>query len=237
METTELARRAAIHAALGEPVRLAIVDELTASDRSPGELGARLGVAGNLLAHHLDVLEQVGLVERTRSTADGRRRYVRLRRTALADLGPTVSAPTIPSGPVLFVCSRNSARSQLAAALWRTRTGRPASSAGTHPADRVHPGAVGAARRARLDLADARPRRIGARPVDGLVVTVCDRAHEELAADPDWWHWSLVDPVVVGDDRAFDATVRDLDERIRAVLVGDDAGAAPPDSDPLPTTT
>ena len=100
--------RAARHAALGDPVRLAIVDELAASDRSPVELRHRFGLESNLLAHHLDVLESVGLVNRTRSSGDGRRRYVHLLRPALADL----SVGTPPrTGPALFVCTRNSARS------------------------------------------------------------------------------------------------------------------------------
>ena len=53
----DVAHRAALHAALGEPLRLAIVDDLAVSDRSPGELGERHGLSANLLAHHLDVLE------------------------------------------------------------------------------------------------------------------------------------------------------------------------------------
>src|SRR5918993_4395230 len=123
--------RAAVHAALGEPVRLAIVDELALSDLAPSALAERFGLAGNLLAHHLDVLERVGLIERTVSSGDRRRRYVRLRHHALRDLGPRSAGRR---GRALFVCTGNSARSQLAAALWRRRTGEPASSAGTHPA-------------------------------------------------------------------------------------------------------
>lgn len=52
-----IARRAAVHAALGEPVRLAIADLLTAGDVSPGELAETVGVGSNLLAHHLKVLQ------------------------------------------------------------------------------------------------------------------------------------------------------------------------------------
>ena len=46
MEAT-VERRAALHAALGEPVRLAIVDELALSDLTPSVLGARFGLAGS----------------------------------------------------------------------------------------------------------------------------------------------------------------------------------------------
>ena len=206
--------RAAIHAALGEPVRLAIVEDLSASDRAPSVLATRHGLAGNLLAHHLDVLERVGLIERHVSSGDRRRRYVRLRHEALRDVAVIGRAR---AGRALFICTHNSARSQLAAALWRERTGAPADSAGTHPAERVHPGAVRAAKRAGLDIAGARPRAL--RRADTrveVVVTVCDRAHEELDVSPDWLHWSIPDPVEAGRERAFDATLAELDERIAA---------------------
>ncbi len=209
-----IARRAAIHAALGEPARLAIVDDLAASDRSPTELAARLSMPTNLLAHHLDVLEGVGLIERFVSAGDRRRRYVRLLRAPLTRLG-VATAP--PAGQVLFVCSHNSARSQLAAALWAARTGGLATSAGTHPADRVHPGAVAAASRVGLDLGSAEPRTLDADEHADLVVTVCDQAHEELDPEPGWWHWSLPDPVEDGRAAAFDAVITELDDRIRAV--------------------
>ena len=209
-----VARRAAVHAALGEPVRLAIVEDLAVSDRSPKELSARFSVPPNLLAHHLDVLEDVGLIERFVSTGDRRRRYVRLVRAPLAQLGVTAVPPT---GEMVFVCSHNSARSQLAAALWTARTGGVATSAGTHPADRVHPGAIAAASRAGLDLSRAEPRMFEADRRTDLVITVCDEAHEELDPGPGWWHWSLPDPVEDGRAAAFDAVVTELDDRIRAV--------------------
>ncbi|QGG94234.1 arsenate reductase/protein-tyrosine-phosphatase family protein [Actinomarinicola tropica] len=212
----DLEHRARRHAALGDPVRLRIVDELATSDRAPVELRQRLGIESNLLAHHLEVLESVGVVERHRSSGDGRRRYVHLVRRSLDDL---VLRPSLAPGPALFVCTANSARSQLAAALWRARTGHDASSAGTHPAERVHPGAVHAARRAGLDLGDAVPQALeaaGAAPA--LVVTVCDRAHEELSPSGEWLHWSVPDPVPDGSAKAFDAAVAELRTRIDGLV-------------------
>lgn len=208
--------RAERHAALGDSVRLAIVDELFVSDRMPSELQALVELPSNLLAHHLDVLERVGLISRTRSSGDGRRRYVHLHRQALDDLRP--GARLAPE-PALFVCTHNSARSQVAAALWRQLTGAEASSAGTHPAERVHPEAVKAARRAGLDLRGAKPRHLDEldeRPA--LVVTVCDRAHEEGVSEPGWLHWSVPDPVAVGMPAAFDAAVVELRERISSLV-------------------
>jgi protein-tyrosine-phosphatase len=214
-----LERRAEIHAVLADPVRLAVVDDLALSDRAPVELGQLLGIESNLLAHHLNVLERAGLVERSPSHGDGRRRYVRLRRKPLD--GFAVGRPLAPQ-PALFVCTGNSARSQLAAALWSELTGASAASAGTHPADAVHPGAVSAAARAGLDLGSARPRALSGVSKPRLVVTVCDAAHEELGGTR-WLHWSIADPVPRGTSAAFDAVVREVRERITAIV---DTGAA-----------
>jgi ArsR family transcriptional regulator, arsenate/arsenite/antimonite-responsive transcriptional repressor / arsenate reductase (thioredoxin) len=212
-------QRAAVHAALGEPVRLAIVEELALSDLAPSVLAAQFGLGGNLLAHHLDVLERVGLIERHVSAGDRRRRYVRLRHHQLGDLAV---GSRRRGGRALFVCTHNSARSQLAAALWRQRTGHDATSAGTHPAERVHPGAVAAASRAGLELGGARPRALetGDLEVD-VIVTVCDRAREQLDPPADWLHWSIPDPVEAGTKRAFDATLAELDARITDVAIHD----------------
>ena len=207
----DLVERARLHAALGDPVRLGIVEDLASSDRSPTELAETFGLASNLLAHHLDVLDNVGLVKRFSSGGDRRRRYVRLVHEPLADLGIVTARA---AGSVLFVCSHNSARSQLAASLYQARTGHPARSAGTHPAEHVHPGAVAAAQRAGLDLAHATPRLLEPDDAADVVVTVCDRAHEELHPGPNWWHWSIPDPVEAGTDEAFDAVIATLDTRI-----------------------
>ena len=193
-----------------------MVDELGVSDRSPIELRRLVGIESNLLAHHLDVLEGVGLIERSRSSGDGRRRYIHLRRKALDGLVP---GRPVDIGPALFICSANSARSQLAAALWCGLTGAPADSAGTHPAEQVHPAAVAAAARSGLDLASAEPRELApGEQLPSLVITVCDRAHEEVAGDESWLHWSIPDPVPVGTKAAFDAALRELRERIESVL-------------------
>src|SRR5690606_21012122 len=154
------------------------------------------------------------------SGGDGRRRYVKLRRGALASLAVPDPGRCIPVGPALFVCSANSAPSPLAAALWRRPPGQPAPSAGTRPPDLVPPGAAAAALRAGLGPLTDRPRALpeaGTGDRDGpvVVVTVCDRAHEELAPDGSRLHWSIPDPVAAGTDAAFDAAVAGLAGRIR----------------------
>lgn len=215
MSESSLSHRAEVFAALGDPRRLAIIDELAVSDRSPSELAERLGVGSNLLANCLDVLESAGLIERIASHGDGRRKYVRLVSSALPGIGP--GGRRLPS-EVLFVCTHNSARSQLAAALWRARTGRDARSAGTRPAARVHRGAVAAARRAGLSLESAVPALLGDVGRATQVVTVCDVVHEGLQPAPSWWHWSIPDPARTGTAAAFDRVVHTLDERIARVI-------------------
>lgn len=215
----ELQRRAALHAALGDVARLSIVDALALSDFSPSELGELLGIESNLLAHHLGVLTDVGLIERMPSHGDRRRRYLRLWPEALDLLD--ITAPVDATG-VVFVCTANSARSQLAAALWNARHDVPATSAGTEPAAAVHPEAIKAARRRGLDLRGAKPEpfeaQVGSKD---LIVTVCDRAHEQLHRRPGlsgrWLHWSIADPALVGNSKAFDRAAGELDQRISEV--------------------
>src|SRR5664280_1015367 len=152
-----LEERARRYAALGEPVRLAIIDQLTLGDASPGELGAVVELPTNLLAHHLRVLEEAGLIRRVRSEGDRRRSYVQLRWDD-AQVAALVWSDAGLSGPVprvVFVCTHNSARSQLAAAAWTRVSTIPAASAGTHPAGRVHPRAVATARRHGLRIGRA----------------------------------------------------------------------------------
>jgi protein-tyrosine-phosphatase/DNA-binding HxlR family transcriptional regulator len=216
---SNLAERAAVFACLGDPLRLAICDELAVSDRSPSELGRIVGLQSPLLAHHLEALETAGLIVRSHSRGDGRRRYIRLVHERITHLGSMVGADRLRARRALFVCTHNSARSPLAAALWRRETGEPAESAGTEPAATVHPGARAAAERAGLDLGDAVPRSLDdVRRVPKLVITVCDRAHEELHPEPSWLHWSIPDPADDGGPAAFDAAVDELRDRIQTLV-------------------
>ena len=170
-------------------------------------------MTSNLLAHHVGVLDRAGLVSRHRSEADRRRSYVQLVPAALDGL---LSTAVQPVTRVVFVCTANTARSQLAAALWTQASDVPATSAGTHPAETIAPGALRAAARHGLDLPESPPRHLAdVVTAHDLVVTVCDNAHEELATRPDptsgpsaggadaarvrRLHWSVADPVPTGD--------------------------------------
>jgi ArsR family transcriptional regulator, arsenate/arsenite/antimonite-responsive transcriptional repressor / arsenate reductase (thioredoxin) len=210
-QTSELARRVAVHAALADPARLRITDTLLAGDASPSELAAMLAMPSNLLAHHLHVLGQAGIIARRRSEGDRRRAYLQLVPGVLDSL----AAPTAHTAlRVLFVCTANSARSHLAAALWRRASAVPAVSAGTHPAPAIEPGAIAAAQRHHLPLPRLRPRHIGdVRRQGDLIITVCDLAHEELA-EATAVHWSVPDPVPAGDPASFDAALAQLGDRV-----------------------
>jgi ArsR family transcriptional regulator, arsenate/arsenite/antimonite-responsive transcriptional repressor / arsenate reductase (thioredoxin) len=211
-DSSDRARRASVHAALADPGRLAIVDQMQSEDVSPSELQASLSMSSNLLAHHLKVLEGAGLITRLRSEGDRRRTYLRLNHAALEGLVLRVGEPV---DRVVFVCTQNSARSQLATAVWHRYSAVPAASAGTHPAPKVHPDAEAAARRRGLPMRPRRPRHVGEvlRPTD-LVIAVCDNAHEELPVDLHRLHWSIPDPVRASRRDAFDRALDDLTDRI-----------------------
>jgi protein-tyrosine-phosphatase len=209
----ELDDRVRTYSALADRRRLAIVDALALGDRTPQELAELVAAPMNLIAHHLGVLEQAGLVDRHTSSGDRRRRYVVLRSDRLEIAArQRVATPRL----TIFVCTHNSARSQFAAGYWRSRSGLPASSAGSDPAREVHPLAVSSSRRYGVDLASQRPRSYGEvteRP--GLVVSVCDRARElDWPFEGPSLHWSIPDPVTDGRAAAFDEAFAAIRERV-----------------------
>ena len=171
----------------------------------------------NLLAHHVDVLEGAGLVRRVGSSGDGRRKYLQLVPDAVSELSRP--ADVLTARTILFVCTENAARSQFGAALWNARHEVPAESAGTEPAEHVHPEAIRAARRAGLDLTGARPRSLDeVTSTPDVLITVCDRALERLrptASDPHL-HWSVPDPSG-GDPSVFDEALGVLVQRVETL--------------------
>lgn len=211
----DLHRRADAFAALGDPARLRIVDLLSVGDMSPSEIASALGVKSNLVAFHANVLQDRGIARRVRSESDGRRSYLQLIPEAFSTL---TLGPRRVKGRVVFVCTANSARSQLARAIWAAHSSIPAASAGTDPGDRVNPGAIAAARRHGIALDEAAaPQALGDVAVSGdFVISVCDHAHEKLDGRDDV-HWSIRDPARIGSAAAFDDTVAELRSRIARV--------------------
>jgi protein-tyrosine-phosphatase/DNA-binding transcriptional ArsR family regulator len=206
----EIVTRASIHAALADPARLAIVDRLSLSDASPSEIQRLLSMPSNLVAHHLAVLEKAGVVRRVRSEGDRRRTYACINTEPLEAMMPALAQHATR---VLFVCTQNSARSQLASAIWNRRSSLPTASAGTHPAAEVHPGAVAAARRRDLPMPPRAPRHIDEVLAPGDFI-VCDSAHEELPANLPRIHWAIPDPARTPRRDAFDRVIDALMPRI-----------------------
>lgn len=200
-------------AALGDEKRLLIVRELTLGDLAVEELALVVGMKGNLLAHHLGVLEVAGLIRRMNSEGDGRRRYVSL---VWDNLASDFTLEPLTVECVAFVCTHNSARSQFAAAVWEATTGRVAISAGSDPAKTVHPYAVKVAAEFGVDISSATPggyEKINTTP--DLLVGVCDRAWEAgVPPAKRRLHWSVPDPVESNNPEGFRVAFTDLAGRI-----------------------
>lgn len=208
--------RARRHAALGDERRLSIVDRLAIGDLTVAELGRLVEMRPNLVAHHLEVLETAGLIDRHVSEGDHRRRYVSLRWEAL----PVAAGPvSMPARRVAFVCTHNSARSQFAAALWQERGRGDAWSAGNEPVDRLHPMAVQVAPEFGLDLTGAVPSGLDTLPESpDLIISVCDRAREAGVPEAGaTYHWSIPDPALKGTLDAFRSAFAQISERIDRV--------------------
>jgi ArsR family transcriptional regulator, arsenate/arsenite/antimonite-responsive transcriptional repressor / arsenate reductase (thioredoxin) len=204
--------RASIYAALADPGRLTIVDRLSLGDASPSELQGLLSMPSNLIAHHLKILQKAAVIHRVRSEGDRRRMYVALNSEALESILPS---PVRRAERVVFVCTQNSARSPLAAAIWNRHSRLPATSAGTHPGSEIHPGALAAARRHQLPMQARNPLHLNNVLAPGdLAVVVCDRAHEEFPGDQPRIHWSIPDPVRTSAPEAFDRSIDALTKRI-----------------------
>jgi ArsR family transcriptional regulator, arsenate/arsenite/antimonite-responsive transcriptional repressor / arsenate reductase (thioredoxin) len=224
--------------AAGHPVRWRLLGELASGDLQVHELTARLGEQQSLVSYHLGQLRKADLVRARRSAADGRDIYYRLdlgRCTELlaaagGALHPALRLTMPPAARprrarVLFLCTGNSSRSQMAEALLRERSGDRvvAASAGSRPKP-IHPHAVAAMAERGIDLSAARPKhldRFTGRRFD-LVITLCDRVREvcpEFPGHPTTVHWSIPDPAADPDGRpAFDRTATELAERIEYLL-------------------
>jgi len=231
---------------LGHPVRWGLVRALAASDLRVGELVEEVGERQNLVSYHLGLLRRAGLVAERRSSADGRDVYYRLDLARLqADLDRAahaihrgfrvVAQQDVDEGGVdrpsrvLFVCTGNSARSQIAESVLNhlSRGAVEIASAGHRPVG-VHPLALRVL--AGLGLPSDGLRSKGLAEVIGIdfdhVVTLCDVARQEfpdLPGKPGRIHWSLPDPAAAeGSEsdqlRAFEQTAAELRVRIAFAL-------------------
>ena len=227
----------------GHPLRWRLLAELARSDRQVGELTRLIGRPQSLVSYHLGRLRADGLVSARRSSADGREAYYSLDLsrcgTLLAATGEALHpglrlalpphAVTRTRTRVLFLCTGNSARSQMAEALAERLGGDAveARSAGSHPKP-LHPNAVRVMRPRGIDLRGRRSKHVD--ELSGLrftaVVTLCDRVREvcpEFRGAPTRVHWSVADPASEGGDDeatypAFERTASELEARIPFLL-------------------
>jgi ArsR family transcriptional regulator, arsenate/arsenite/antimonite-responsive transcriptional repressor / arsenate reductase (thioredoxin) len=229
----------------GHPLRWRLLGELVRSDRTVDELTGLVAEAQNLVSYHLGKLRNAGLVSMRRSSADGRDAYYTVDLTRVdALLSATARdlhrgrGPTPPprrsdragTVTVLFLCTGNSARSQMAEALARDRSrgAVQAYSAGSHPKP-MHPNAIRVMRdEYGIDLAGHESKHLSVfaeRRFD-CVISLCDRVREvcpELPGQPETIHWSIPDPAAGQPDDeasfpAFQRTAAELATRIGFLL-------------------
>jgi len=221
--------------------RWALLSALARSDRQVNELATLTSRPQNLVSYHLGRLRAGGLVYERRSSADSRDIYYHLdlgRLDALYRAGGRALHPALAEGAtkasttlvapirerVLFLCTHNSARSQMAEALWREAGGAAGrtASAGSEPAG-VHPLAVRVMAERGIDISRQRSKDVSSavgQPWD-VVVTVCDRVREvcpTFPAETRLIHWSIADPAAENPDNslaAFRATADEIGARIR----------------------
>jgi ArsR family transcriptional regulator, arsenate/arsenite/antimonite-responsive transcriptional repressor / arsenate reductase (thioredoxin) len=230
----------------GHPLRWRLLGELARSDRRVGELSKLADRPQSLVSYHLRQLRDGGLVSARRSLADGRDTYYLLELARcgelLADAGASLHPGLAPAGGlahgdcyrserarVLFLCTGNSTRSQMAEALAKTLSAGAvqAVSAGSHPKP-LHRNAVRVMRERGIDLAGSRSKELSeftGRRFD-YVISLCDRVREicpEFPGTPQAVHWSIADPArESGTDEqtlpAFERTAAELETRIHFLL-------------------
>ena len=225
--------------AAGHPVRWQLLSALARGDRQVHELTALLDERQSLISYHLGLLRRADLVRARRSSADGRDVYYRLDLARCGQLlaatggalhpGLRLTAPPAPAGApatrVLFLCTGNSSRSQMAESLLRQRSGGRVTtfSAGSRPKP-IHPDGVAVMAERGIDLSAARPKHLDEFTGQRFdqVITLCDRVREvcpEFLGHPATAHWSIPDPAVDPDGRpAFERVVAELTERIDFLL-------------------
>jgi protein-tyrosine-phosphatase len=236
----------AILGLLSDPLRWQLIGELGRSDRRVGELVELVGKPQNLVSYHLAELRRAGIVHGRRSSADGRDVYYRADLFRCRDLlggvgqtlhpglalGPTDSSGSAPRRSrlrVLFLCTGNSARSQIAQAITEHRSAGTveARSAGSHPKP-LHRNAVRVMAERGVDIA-GRPTKSLDRFVRhrfDRVITLCDKVREicpEFPGAPTPTHWSIADPAGAGDGDeatypAFQHVADEIEGRVALLL-------------------
>jgi protein-tyrosine-phosphatase/DNA-binding transcriptional ArsR family regulator len=224
----------------GHPLRWRLLSELARSDRRVGELCELTDRRQSLVSYHLRQLRDGGLVSTRRSAADGRDSYYLLDLARCGELLSSAGAslhPGLAPSPrqrsarhpalarVLFLCTGNSARSQIAEALCERLSGGSvsAASAGSAPKP-LHPNAVLVMGERGIDLAGRRSKHLSefAGQRFDYVISLCDRVREvcpEFPGGPALIHWSIPDPARDPEGLpAFERTAAELSIRIEFLI-------------------
>jgi ArsR family transcriptional regulator, arsenate/arsenite/antimonite-responsive transcriptional repressor / arsenate reductase (thioredoxin) len=223
---------------LADDTRWRLIAALRKSDRQVGELVSTLKLPQNLVSYHLGILRQAGIVRMRHSDTDARVLFYGLDTAALQDgyqrAASALHLPGVPAtandlagaGPILFLCTGNSARSQMAEGWLRyLSAGRvPVRSAGTEPRG-LDPLAVRVMAEADVDIGYQHSKGLEAiRDITpSVVVTVCDLAREhcpEWANDPTTFHWSVPDPVRVAGEAARLSAFYEVRDELRQRIQG-----------------
>ncbi len=233
---------------LTHELRWKILTALAHSDYSVQEIVRFLNEPQNVVSYHLRKLRDQHIVTERRSSADERSIYYSLdlktfRRLYVATgeaVHPALSIPVAPQHPrtararhspvrVLFLCTKNSARSQMAEGLLRhlSHGAVEVCSAGSHPSS-LHPYALRAMNTSGIDISQQHSKHVDEFRGQSFdyIITVCDRMREvcpPFSGDPAFIHWSFPDPVEQdGSDeeryRAFEQTALQLTTRLRFFL-------------------
>ena len=230
----------------GHPLRWRLLTELAHSDRRVGELCQLAEQRQSLVSYHLRQLREGGLVSMRRSDNDGRDAYYTLDLARCGELLSRAGAALHPGlmpvpapaarrqrrpelARVLFLCTGNSARSQIAEALAvdLSEGAISAVSAGSNPKP-LHPNAVRVMRERGIDLSGRRSKHLDefADERFDYVISLCDRVREvcpEFPGGPATIHWSIPDPGrVLGSDEetlpVFAAVADELSVRISFLI-------------------
>lgn len=228
----------------GHPLRWRLLGELARSDRIVLELTELVGEPQNLVSYHLGKLRDGGLVSARRSSADRRDTYYGLELERIGCLlsaaggalhpglrltPPSREGTSIGKIKVLFLCTGNSARSQIAEALARARSDGAieAYSAGSDP-KRLHPNAVRVMRdEYELDIASNASKHLDAFAGQHFdwVISLCDKVREvcpPFPSHPETIHWSIANPATGDADDVtyplFQQTAAELATRIDFLL-------------------
>jgi protein-tyrosine-phosphatase len=236
-----------LSALLADPVRRQLLSTLMLNDVVLDDLVDAVRLPPETVATLLEPLVSAGVITQRGSDAQSGERYYHLDLDLLDTLyqaGGTappafaaaleegeISAPTQQGAHsrILFLCTRNSARSQLAEGITRllSKGQVDAFSAGNQPGF-VHPMAIEVLTGLHVDISGQHSKHLDqflGQDFD-YVITVCDNARETcpvFAGAKRTIHWSIPDPAIVEDSdarrRAFSKVSAELQTRIRYLLI------------------